>query len=1049
MKLDNYLLKPMLKMSLTIWLLIPFSALPSYAQGDLEQCGTVPFNNLKNKKGSIDREAAKLNFERWISDQKRVRKSKLRSQSTTQTEPVLTIPVVVHVIHRGEAVGEGSNIPIEQVEDQIRTLNEDFRRLNPDRSQTLPQFQDLAADVGIEFVLARQSPGGFATTGVTRTEGVQSDYNLNSSNTLSNLSYWPANDYFNIWVAPLSGGLLGFAQFPISDLDGLEGASNNAETDGIVVDYRYFGGIGNVVSNSRGRTTSHEVGHFLGLRHIWGDGDCSADDFVADTPQQESESSGCPIDQFSCGSLDMFQNYMDYTTDACMNLFTLEQKERMRIVLQNSPRRASLLVSRALIEPAMVENDAGIERILEPRESACNNVVTPTINIYNGGTNPISSVKILLFLQGNLVEERSENISLQTGEQTSLSFSTIEFDNSGAINTALELSFQIVEVNGVQDNNPSNNSKTISFLIPRRGTLPLTENFEQNTDTALQNQGVILNPDDLTTWTLSGAPGFDGPDNQALYLNFFDYEQGIGERDILYTPIYDFSNVRRATLSIRYAYAPYIEDGVVTSDRLIIGLSTDCGSTIEEILFDATGDDLATMEAQNDSFEPRSRADWNKLEFQLDDYSGNPNISFVITGVNNWGNNLYIDDIEINFEESNSLDLAVEEIISPARLSCIENPVPEVRIRNQGSSSVVSFEVTYQLDDQPATSFVSRDFPIEPEASELLTFEQLTLTPGLHTLSVGVSSPNLLPDEDPADNFLTYSFFVSQQQDVVPLVQEFNEGRPLPDVLNGSAITNEQDWLVVNPDGATGWETVQTEGNGFNNTSAFINLYDYQNTGATDQLVSPVLDFSDTEEASIFFKVSYASLSESYADTLRLKASFDCGLTYQILYERSGMDLAILSDQDFWTPLASEDWRQEYINLSSYAGEPEVRLAFEVVNAYGNNLYLDDIEVFTSSDNDPVSQLLSENSYRIFPNPYSPTTSLRSDGFLKLAINLRDREDVRIVILDSQGRLISDQIYPFTLNQTYQFDLQSLPAGMYIFRVLGNSINTTQQLIKQ
>ena len=1020
------------------------------AQHDPERCGTVPFNQQQYQKKGISTEAVKDRFEQWISakEQEALKRS-LRTQSTAQTEPVLTIPVVVHVIHRGEPVGQESNIPFEQIEDQLRTLNEDFRRLNPDRDETLPIFQDVAADTRIEFVLARQSPEGFATNGVTRTEGSELDYSINSASTLSGLSYWPSENYFNMWVAPLGNGLLGYAQFPISNLPGLQGGSAEPETDGVVIDYRYFGGVGNAVPSSTGRTTSHEVGHYLGLRHIWGDGDCSADDFVEDTPFQESDSDGCPINPFSCGSPDMFQNYMDYTTDVCMNLFTGDQKERMRIVLTNSPRRASLLVSPGLVDPQMVENDAGIARVVEPRESECDSQVTPTVSVYNAGTNPINSVRLRLFLQANLVEEIQADVSLQPGEQNSISFSTLELSSGTATNNALEMRFEITQVNGTVDNNSSNNLRLVNFIIPQRGTLPLNENFEINADTSLVNQGIIRNTDQLIGWSLIGAPGFSGPDNQALYLNFYDYETGIGERDFLYTPIYDFSNLREATLSLRYAYAPYTEDGDISSDRFIVGVSTDCGATIDEVLFDAAGSNLATVAPQSAPFEPGSRAEWQQLEFSLDNYLENPNVVLVFIGVNDWGNNLYLDDIEIRVDEANELDIAVEEILSPARLSCLTNVIPVVSIRNEGMSAVSSFEVTYQIDDRPAVSFVNRDFPLEPEERELLTFEAANLSPGLHTLSVGVSEPNLLLDQDPSDNFRTITFFIDEQEDVIPLVQEFNNGRPLPDVLSGANVTDDQDWLVVNPDGETTWETVQADGNGFNNISAFINLHNYQNIGATDMLVSPVLDFSEVEEASVFFKISYALLSESYADTLRVSVSQDCGLTYETVYERAGSGLALLSSQQPWVPQVAEDWRQEFVNLSEFAGLPDVRVAFETINAYGNNLYLDDIEFYTSADDDPVSQSLQENSYRIFPNPYNSSISIGGDGYLKMAFNLVEREDVRIQLIDRQGRMLSDQLFPLTLNQTYRFDLLSLPSGMYIFRVLSNSINTTQKLLKQ
>ena len=150
----------------------------------------------------------------------------------------------------------------------------------------------------------------------------------------------------------------------MSGLDGLDANEGGALTDGIVVGYKYFGSSEKgdfpvlFAPFDLGRTTTHEVGHWLGLRHIWGDGDCSADDFCADTPTAFEANNGCPFDNISCGSLDMIENYMDYTDDACMNVFTNDQTERMRIVLENSPRRRELV--QLFITAVNEENEAQV-----------------------------------------------------------------------------------------------------------------------------------------------------------------------------------------------------------------------------------------------------------------------------------------------------------------------------------------------------------------------------------------------------------------------------------------------------------------------------------------------------------------------------------------------------------------------------------------------------------------------------------------------------------------------------------------------------------------
>lgn len=271
---------------------------------------------------------------------------------------IYRIPVVVHVIHNGEDIGVGPNISAEQVKTQIEVLNEDFRKAEGTNGEN--DHPD-GVDTEIEFFLAPNAPDGspLPEPGIDRVNGGTAIWPKGAfadpiENTLKPETIWDPNQYFNIWTVNFGGflgrNLLGYAQFPDdSGLEGLNADSGSAQTDGIVVGYKYFGSTekGNfpdmIAPYDLGRTTTHEVGHWLGLRHIWGDGDCTVDDFCLDTPLAADANIGCPLGMVSCTSTDMFENYMDYTDDACMNIFTQDQKDRMIQVLKNSPRRKELV----------------------------------------------------------------------------------------------------------------------------------------------------------------------------------------------------------------------------------------------------------------------------------------------------------------------------------------------------------------------------------------------------------------------------------------------------------------------------------------------------------------------------------------------------------------------------------------------------------------------------------------------------------------------------------------------------------------------------------
>jgi len=244
---------------------------------------------------------------------------------------IITIPVVVHVVYNNAT----ENISTSQINSQLTVLTDDFRRMNSDANGSWPQ----ASDTEIEFCLASIDPQGNSTSGITRTSTSVTSFSTNDNmkfNSSGGKDAWPTQDYLNIWVCDLENGLLGYAQFP----------GGPANTDGVVVDYQYFGTTGTATAPfDLGRTCTHEVGHWLNLYHIWGDGPCSADDLVGDTPNSDNPNYGCPLNHNSCGTLDMVANYMDYTDDSCMNLYTTGQKTRMRALFEPNGFRASLLSS--------------------------------------------------------------------------------------------------------------------------------------------------------------------------------------------------------------------------------------------------------------------------------------------------------------------------------------------------------------------------------------------------------------------------------------------------------------------------------------------------------------------------------------------------------------------------------------------------------------------------------------------------------------------------------------------------------------------------------
>ena len=313
--------------------------LTSYGQ-QTEKCATHTKHN--------ERLASDANYAQAMGAAQSLAKKNLNAP---KEKSILTIPVVVHVVYKNAA----QNISLAQVQSQIDVLNTDYRGVNI--ASLSPDFDSLKADIEVEFCLATVDPTGNPTDGITRTSstggtffGYFSPFNDDIKyDSLNGKNAWPTDKYLNLWVGEMFPGLLGYAQFP---------GDPKVNADGVAITTTAFGTTGNVDPiSAQGRTATHEVGHWMGLYHIWGDEDtCDGSDTIPDTPNAtEASNQGCEITRNSCSNEDPFwgvhdpndmvQNYMDYSSDSCMALFTKGQKARMWSFLSTDPRRLGLATS--------------------------------------------------------------------------------------------------------------------------------------------------------------------------------------------------------------------------------------------------------------------------------------------------------------------------------------------------------------------------------------------------------------------------------------------------------------------------------------------------------------------------------------------------------------------------------------------------------------------------------------------------------------------------------------------------------------------------------
>ena len=295
---------------------------------------------IRNTPGLSDKIAAIEAFTQTVQKNKSTITNGTGS-SGSQLPSIITIPVVVHIIYNTPA----QNISDEQVMSQINSLNKDYTRQNADTNSTPLVFRPFAANCGFQFALAKVDTAGYATSGIVRKQTGVAAFNINDDIKFSSSGGddgWDKDRYLNIWVGNLTAGILGYSSV----------VGGPKENDGVVVLYSAFGVGGSAVSPfNLGRTATHEIGHWLNLIHTWGDAACG-DDLVADTPPQETADYGCPNGiLISCNNApngDMYTNYMDFTNDNCMNIFTNGQHARMQALFEAGGERNAILSSNAL-----------------------------------------------------------------------------------------------------------------------------------------------------------------------------------------------------------------------------------------------------------------------------------------------------------------------------------------------------------------------------------------------------------------------------------------------------------------------------------------------------------------------------------------------------------------------------------------------------------------------------------------------------------------------------------------------------------------------------
>ncbi len=571
------------------------------------------------------------------------------------SQTIYTIPVVFHVIHNNGP----ENISDEQILNGLSILNRDFALQNADISLVVSAFENITADIGIQFALATKDPDGNCTRGINR---IVSPLTSDGGQDMKDLIIWPRNKYLNIWICLDAAGAAGYTNLP-GDVAGFWGAA----TDGIVVRSDYVGAIG-TSTNQRSRTLTHEVGHWINLYHTWGPGNspgvasnCNQDDNVTDTPNTIGWTT-CSLTGSSCGNtVDNVQNYMEYSY--CSRMFTQGQRTRMRAAITSSVASRSSLITASNLLATGVTNPALCVADFEFDKSI----------LCAGGSVSFTDVSYHGITSWNW--NFGDGVTLVGGDPAVHQNPTHVYDIPGTYTVTLTVS------NGADEL-----SKTYSNIITVLGSsglnTPLVEGFE---GTWPANNWFTNNPDGDETWQVVNT-NYSG--TKGLKLSNFTSESGHVDEFISNT--FDMSAMDTIFVSYKWAYANRVNE---TDDRLRISASGDCGTawTLARIRKGTTN--LPTGNATNLAFTPSSTAQWSGETLTLTNSSYmTDRFQLKYEFISYGGNNLYLDDINITAVDT--LGNFIEITESPLEINLFPNPANDATTLVLGSAAHRKTEVT-------------------------------------------------------------------------------------------------------------------------------------------------------------------------------------------------------------------------------------------------------------------------------------------------------------------------------------------------------------------
>jgi hypothetical protein len=614
----------------------------------------------------------------------------IKLQDLSAESVLQKIPVVIHIMYHNQA----ANISDAQVHSAMAILNEDFRRLNPDTANLRSIFHSVAADMEIEFELAQIDPSGNCSNGITRT---QTSLSTAANNNVKNLIGWDNKKYLNIWVVTniernQAAGtiILGYSAFPYFNIP--------LTQDGIVIRHDNFGDMGSS-AGTRHRTLTHEVGHYLNLYHTFQSG-CTGGDNCYDTPPVSTSSSGCntTLPQNTCQNdnpdlPDMLENYMDYSSDNCMNTFTLNQKSRAKAVLASSTLRGQL--------------------------SSASNLFSTGLSGSSISCNPSAAFDVsrTLACVGDLID-----LFDQSAFQSAVSYLwEVKNTQTGALQTFMSANPQFtlsqdglyqVKLSILNGQGSDSETKTNLLTIRPAGGTTHSPYFYAGMEDPLPNSiWTVEGNGDNKNWARSTNVKQTG--NASYYHPNFNVSNSSDGDALIAGPI-ALSSANSLTLKFAHAFA---RKTVMDDDQLKVYVSTDCGASWSLVRITPAFQLGTSALVPSSPYVPQA-SDWKETTVMLSAYKNNPHLMIKFEMVSGGGNNLYMDDVRLTYG-------VTQDEVSQAQWVLMPNPshgmaVLAVNHPNHGMEQVRILNLNGQLLHQMDWEGPRMALPVLPAGSYVI-----------------------------------------------------------------------------------------------------------------------------------------------------------------------------------------------------------------------------------------------------------------------------------------------------------------------------------------